>query len=60
MPAECVDGIWTQTGGQVHTIHIEDVTKLDEDLASLQEQADKLFGGFVEVIGYINAIRKVL
>ncbi len=60
MPAKCVDGVWTETGGQVRTIHIEDVMKLDEDLASLQEQADKLFGGFVEVIGLINSIRKVL
>lgn len=60
MPAKCVDGVWTETGGQVRTIHIQDVTNLDEDLTSLQEQSNQLFGGFVEIIGAINAIRQVL
>lgn len=60
MPAKCVDGLWTETGGQVRTIHLQDINNLDEDLASLQKQADTLFGGFVEIIGSINSIRKVL
>lgn len=50
---------WTQTG-QTQIMQIPDIMNLDSDLASLQTDVYTVFGGIINLVGSMNAIRKVL
>lgn len=59
-PAKCDEnGVWSETGNEATTVVINDVFNLDADIASLQDSVNQVFGGIVQLIGAINAIRKI-
>jgi len=60
MPAKCENNAWAETGGTAKTIFLPNVLNLESDISQLQSYANDLFNGFLNVIGQINSVRKVL
>jgi hypothetical protein len=52
-------GIWTEADSSVETLMINDVENLPHDIASIAPKVGLLFETIVEIIGEVNAIRKV-
>ena len=53
-------GNWLDSTGQFQTIYISDVENLDKDLASMQDLIPDIMMGIIQLIGGLNAIRKII
>jgi len=57
--AKVDDGAW-EASGPNGMVYIPDVENLDEDLSGLADDATALYASIVDLVGKINAVRKVL